>query len=363
MSSSTIERRQIDRVAVVGSDCMGVGIAQVLTVGGANVVLGDVDAEGAEAARLRLIERDRRFVADGLFDEGAVEILQQRLSAAGSIEGAVVGADYVTEAVFETRKLKEQSLARISAAVPAQAIIATNTSAIPIGELAVVRDRPERFLGVHWMNPAPFIPGVEITPGVQTAPETVDDVEAFIRAAGKVPAQVADTPGFAANRLQFALYKEAVKVVDEGLATRQQVDLVVSNAFGFRLAPFGPFAIGDMAGLDVYAASYESLASVYGDRPRTGIADTVGRGRQPAHQERQRVPRDQPGRFGGPAPIHRQGLLRTQRSAPRTRPTTRVVMPCGEVSGAIGVRLGHKCSPMKDRLQQQPNRLDDGVSQ
>jgi 3-hydroxybutyryl-CoA dehydrogenase len=95
-----------------------------------------------------------------------------------------------------------------------------------------------------------------------------------------VPARVADTPGFVANRLQFALYKEAVKVVEEGLATPEQVDLVVSNAFGFRLALFGPFAIGDMAGLDVYAASYESLAKTYGERlaAPAALTETVAAG-------------------------------------------------------------------------------------
>jgi len=266
MTHNTVEPVRVQRVAVVGSGYMGGGIAQVLALSGADVVLADVDAERAATARARLIEQAERFVADGLFDEGSVEILQQRLTAANSVEDAVVGADYVTEAVFETREIKKEALARISAAASAEAIIATNTSAIPIGELAEFVDRPERFIGVHWMNPAPFIPGVELIAGSQTSAQTVDVVEAFIRAAGKVPARVADAPGFVANRLQFALYREAVKVVEEGLATPEQVDLVVSNTFGFRLALFGPFAIGDMAGLDVYAASYATLATALGDR-------------------------------------------------------------------------------------------------
>ena len=116
------------------------------------------------------------------------------------------------------------------------------------------------------MNPAPFIPGVELIASDTTDPNVLDLAEAIIIAVGKTPARVADTPGFVANRLQFALYKEAVKVVEEGLATPAQVDLVVSNAFGFRLALFGPFAIGDMAGLDVYASSYATLAKTYGER-------------------------------------------------------------------------------------------------
>ena len=125
---------------------------------------------------------------------------------------------------------------------------------------------PERFLGVHWMNPAPFIPGVELIPGPDTDPAVLDLAEELIRGLGKTPARVADTPGFVANRLQFALYKEAVQIVADGVATPEQIDAVVSNTFGFRLALFGPFAIGDMAGLDVYASSFRTLEKAYGER-------------------------------------------------------------------------------------------------
>lgn len=266
MTHSTVTHGEIHRVAVVGSGYMGGGIAQVLALSGATVVLADVDGERAAAALNRLIEQADRFEASGLFDAGSGAVLRQRLTAANSVEDAVASADYVTEAVFETREIKRDALARISAAAPAQAIIATNTSAIPIGELAEAVEQPERFLGVHWMNPAPFIPGVELIAAAQTSAHTIETVETFIRAAGKVTARVADSPGFVANRLQFALYREAVKVVEEGLATPAEIDLVVSSTFGFRLALFGPFAIGDMAGLDVYAAAYATLAASLGDR-------------------------------------------------------------------------------------------------
>lgn len=245
---------------------MGGGIAQVLALSGLDVMLADVDSSRANAARQRLMDEARRFVASGLFPENAEEILGLRLTAGSSIEEAVGNAHYVTEAVFEAPDAKLQALAQISAAAPHDAIIGTNTSAIPISELSKAVAGPERFLGVHWMNPAPFIPAVELIAGPQTTPSVVDAAETLIRSVGKVPARVADTPGFVANRLQFALFKEAVKVVEEGLATPEQVDLVVSNAFGFRLSLFGPFAIADMAGLDVYAASYKSLEAVYGDR-------------------------------------------------------------------------------------------------
>ncbi len=277
---SPAEVPEIRRIAVVGSGYMGGGIAQVLALSGRDVVLSDVDAATADAARTRLLEQAKTFVASGLFEPGAAEILEARLTAAESIEAAVSDADYVTEAVFESREVKKAALERISRASDATTIIGTNTSAIPISELAEAVRFPERFLGVHWMNPAPFIPGVELIATAHTEESAVLAVEAMLTAAGKVPGRVADTPGFVANRLQFALYKEAVRMLEEGLATPSQIDTVVSNAFGFRLALFGPFAIGDMAGLDVYAASYESLAAEYGDRLAAPslLAETVAAG-------------------------------------------------------------------------------------
>lgn len=256
----------ISATAVVGSGYMGGGIAQVLALHGYKVALGDVDCEAAERARVRLVEQAREFEARGLLPERAAEVIEGNLAAAGSIEQAVAAADYIAEAVPEEPGLKASILRRISAAAPAGAIIGTNTSAIPIGELAPSVARPERFLGVHWMNPAPFVPGVELISGPDTAPDVLDLAEHLIRTLGKTPARVADTPGFVANRLQFALYKEAVQIVDDGVATPDQIDAVVSNTFGFRLALFGPFAIGDMAGLDVYESSYRTLEKAFGDR-------------------------------------------------------------------------------------------------
>jgi 3-hydroxybutyryl-CoA dehydrogenase len=256
----------ISTTAVVGSGYMGGGIAQVLALHGYKVMLGDVDGDTAESARARLVQQARDFEANGLLLEGASKTIEGNLVAAASIEEAVAAADYIAEAVPEKPDLKATILRRVSAAAPRHAIIGTNTSAIPIGELAVSVTGPERFLGVHWMNPAPFIPGVELIPGQDTDPAVLDRAEEFIRSLGKTPARVADTPGFVANRLQFALYKEAARIVEEGVATPDQIDAVVSNTFGFRLALFGPFAIGDMAGLDVYESAYRTLEKAYGER-------------------------------------------------------------------------------------------------
>lgn len=270
----------VSTIAVIGSGYMGGGIAMVFALGGHVVTLADADASIAERARVRLTGEADEFESQGLLDVGSAQKVRENLVAATSIERAVTGADYITEAVPEQVELKIDILRQISGAARVDAIIATNTSAIPISELAAVVTNAERFLGVHWMNPAPFIPGVELIPGPATTSRTLDIANSLMRSVGKIPVCVADTPGFVANRLQFALFKEALRIVEEGTATPEQIDVVVSNTFGFRLALFGPFAIGDMAGLDVYESSFRSLENAYGDRFSVppSLAATVAKG-------------------------------------------------------------------------------------
>jgi len=256
---------RINTIAVVGSGYMGGGIAQVFAARGHRVVLADKDLGTARAALDRLTGEAAQFEQLNLMPASSAGAIRANLAAA-PIEEAVSAADYVTEAVPEDLGTKLQTLRRIAAALPPGAIVGTNTSAIPIGTLAAALDDPSRFLGVHWMNPAPFVPGVELIPHAGTAAWVVAAAQALITGAGKNPALVADTPGFVANRLQFALFAEAVRIVEEGTATPAQVDAVVRNTFGFRLALFGPFAIGDMAGLDVYRSSYATLEAAYGER-------------------------------------------------------------------------------------------------
>lgn len=271
---------EISKVTVVGSGYMGGGIAMVFALGGYDVTLADIDATTAQRAYERLIDETRGLESRGLVAPGSVEKIRERLSHADSIDHAIARADYITEAVPEEIFLKLDTLKRISGGARSDAIIGTNTSALSINDLASVVTNPERFMGVHWMNPAPFIPGVEVVPSRATAVANVELIERLLRHVGKVPARVADTPGFVANRLQFALYKEAMRIVEEGVATPTQIDTVVSNTFGFRLALFGPFAIGDMAGLDVYESSFRTLEQAFGSRfaaPKSLVA-TVAAG-------------------------------------------------------------------------------------
>ena len=253
-------------IAVVGGGYMGGGIAQVFALAGHAVQIADRDAETAEASVARLQEQAGQFEELGLMPVGAAATITAHLAASPSIEDAVAGAEYVVEAVPENIELKHATLRRISAALRPDAVIGSNTSALPIETLSPAVSDPTRFLGVHWFNPAPFVPGVELIPSSQTSEATLVFAEQLITSIGKETARVSDTPGFVGNRLQFALFKEAVAILEEGTATQEQIDTVVRNTFGFRLSLFGPFAIGDMAGLDVYRAALGTLHEAYGER-------------------------------------------------------------------------------------------------
>jgi len=254
------------RAAVVGSGYMGGGIAQVMAMAGVHVTLADQNAAVAQSARERMLADVATQEQRQLVGAGTAALVADRVAAADTLEEAVADVQYVTEAVFEDPRVKAETLSRISSAAGPNVVIGSNTSAIPIRQLAQSVRQPERFLGVHWMNPAPFIPGIELIPTDQTDPAVLANVHEFLSALGKRPTRVSDSPGFVANRLQFALYREAMLMCEEGLVTPAELDEVVSNTFGFRLALFGPFTIGDMAGLDVYHASYATLSEAYGER-------------------------------------------------------------------------------------------------
>ncbi len=253
-------------IAVVGSGYMGGGIAQVLALAGARVALADVSAEIAQSNYERLLKESDEFVAAGLFPANATDLLKENLWAAKDIEEAVANAEYIEEAVPEVLEIKHATLGRISAAARPDAIIGSNTSTISIAKLAEVVENPERFLGVHFSNPAPFIPGVEVIPHEGTSEATVQAARTIVGETGKETATVKDVTGFVLNRLQYALFHEAAQVVEEGIASAEDVDTLVRTTFGFRLPFFGPFAIADMAGLDVYAFCYKSLQTGFPER-------------------------------------------------------------------------------------------------
>ena len=272
----------ISTVTIVGAGYMGGGIAQVLAMAGFQVTIADVSVENADASLERLQKEARDFEDQGLYAPGSAELVAKNITAGKTIEDAVADVDFIEEAVFERIDVKRDVLAKISEHARPDAIIGTNTSTIPVKELESAVTNPERFLTVHFSNPAPFIPGVELVAGKDTTPEAVAAVKELLEKSGNQGAQVADTPGMVLNRLQYALLKEATAVVEEGVATAEDVDTIVRTTFGFRLGFFGPFAIADQAGLDVYANCFVTFEDAFGDRLATPqlLTDSVAADRK-----------------------------------------------------------------------------------
>ncbi len=251
------------RATIIGAGTMGLGIAQCFAVVGLDVVLIDASPELSDLALKRLARRVRAHVDAGLLEPSALDRVAA-VTTAKDLATAVADAELVLEAVPEDIDIKREVLSICDGHAPLDAIIATNTSSLPIDELAAFVDRDERFLGMHWFNPPEWTPAVEIIPSSRTDVAVVEQVREFLLAIGKRPATVGSAPGFVANRIQFALFREAVACVAEGLATPRELDELLRGSFGFRLPFYGPFQIADMAGLDVYESIFSVLAGGLG---------------------------------------------------------------------------------------------------
>jgi 3-hydroxybutyryl-CoA dehydrogenase len=257
---------QIQHIAVVGAGYMGGGIAQVFAMTGLDVVIVDADPALTRRHLDRLCREAEDFEAQGLFEPGSADRVRANLRSADTLSEAVAEADLIEEAVLERPEVKGPVLKSIEAAARPDAIIGSNTSTLPIGDLAANLTSAQRFLGVHFSNPAPFIPGVELIAHVTTDEAAMQAAEAVVARTGKLSARVNDKAGFVLNRLQYVLLKEAINLVEEGVATAEDIDIVVRTTFGFRLPFFGPFAIADMAGLDVYEDCFRTFEEHYGER-------------------------------------------------------------------------------------------------
>jgi len=253
------------RAAIIGAGTMGLGVAECWVAAGVAVTLIDATPEQTGLARARLAARVQKHAEAGLVDP-ALSARIAGMPVADDIASAVHEADLVFEAVFERIEVKRGVFEVIEAAAPTTALIASNTSSLPIDDLAARLRRPQRFFGMHWFNPPEWTPGVELIPAQVTDPQAVAQARDFLQAIGKRPIVVGSGPGFVANRIQMALFREALACVEEGLASPEAVDEVVRSCFGFRLPFFGPFQIADMAGLDVYRDVFGILERGLGER-------------------------------------------------------------------------------------------------
>ncbi len=237
--------------AVLGAGTMGHGIAQVLALAGHDVRLYDPDTKAHEKARQAMAKSLALLVELGLNTAEQATSCLERISYHTDLSSACAGVGLVVESVPEVMELKRQIYASIEELVPPETIICTNTSALSISELARDLKHPDRFVGAHFWNPAQIIPCVEIIKGERTSDQVFDRVVEIIREAGKEPVRVLkDVPGFLGNRMQHALQREALSLVEQGVALAEDVDKVVQHGFGLRLALMGPIERADLGGLD-----------------------------------------------------------------------------------------------------------------
>jgi 3-hydroxybutyryl-CoA dehydrogenase len=248
------------RIAVVGAGLMGHGIAQVFALAGHEVAITDTVMQNLNTATSR--------IAANLRDLGDDVSAVSRVRACVDLAEAVREADYVVEAVLEDLPLKQKLFAEIERHVRPDTILASNTSVIPITSIMQGLNRRERALGTHWWNPPFLVPLVEVIETQWTEPELIAWTMALHRAAGKKPAHVKkDVPGFIGNRLQHALWREAISLVERGICDAETVDAVVKASFGRRLAVLGPIENADQVGTDLTLAIHATVLPDVESRP------------------------------------------------------------------------------------------------
>jgi 3-hydroxybutyryl-CoA dehydrogenase len=246
----------IEKISIVGSGLMGAGIAQVCAQVGIQVFLLDISQEILNRALKNIAWSLGKFIEKGKVKEN-LETIMGRIRT-GTDWASAPQADLALEAVFEKLELKKEIFEKLDEVCRKETIIATNTSAIPITEIAAVTKRPEKVLGLHFFNPVQMMEVVEVIKGIRTSEETMQAGVDFVKKIGKVPIRVeSDVPGFLLNRINLIGYVEAIRLLEQGIGRAEDIDKGVRLAFGRRM---GPLETGDLVGLDV---SYGALTAIY----------------------------------------------------------------------------------------------------
>src|ERR1700722_11039616 len=245
----------IDKVGVVGLGTMGAGIAQLCIEAGVETVARDVTPELGDKGRARIEAFLDKRVEKGQLDADGRSHAVSLLTITTEI-GDLADCDLVIEAVFEDLAVKQELFRELEAAVRPDAILATNTSALSVTEVAAVAAHPERVVGMHFFNPAPLMPLVEIVRAERTDEAAVDAAFAFAERIGKKPVRCLDTPGFIVNRILIPLLNDCIRVIDEAGITVEDLDKAMRYGAGW---PMGPAALTDLIGLDIHVHASEAL--------------------------------------------------------------------------------------------------------
>jgi 3-hydroxybutyryl-CoA dehydrogenase len=252
----------IERVTVIGAGTMGNGIAHVCAQAGLSVRLVDADAGALERARETIARNLDRQVKKGVVAPDDRAAILDRIATAGSIESGAADAQIVVEAVPERVELKRALFAELDAVAPDDAILASNTSSISITGIGAGTARPDRVIGMHFMNPVPVMALVEVIRGLATSDETTRTVMDLSRVLGKTPVEVNDAPGFVSNRVLMPMINEAIVALMEGVADADAIDTVMKLGMHH---PMGPLALADLIGLDTCLNILEVLHRELGE--------------------------------------------------------------------------------------------------
>jgi len=247
----------INRVAVLGAGTMGAGIAQVCAQVGCDVALYDVEASFAEKGRAGIEKFLQKGVDRGKVDPAAMKAALGRIRATGDFAEAVGSADLVVEAAPEKLELKRKIFADLAETAPSTALLATNTSSLPISDIADGNPAAERIVGMHFFNPVPLMKLLELVVGRETAVATTRAVHEFGERLGKEVITVRDAPGFASSRLGICIAMEAIRMVEQEVASPEDIDRAMVFGYGH---PMGPLKLTDLVGCDVRMAIAEHLA-------------------------------------------------------------------------------------------------------
>ncbi|MBD8113872.1 3-hydroxybutyryl-CoA dehydrogenase [Priestia megaterium] len=251
----------IETVMVIGAGQMGAGIAQVFAAGGYQVSLYDVDQKNTQKGIEGIDKRLKKQVGKGSLSAKEYEEIIERLHLANEITAAQK-ADLIVEAVVEKMEVKQAIFAELDSLAPSHTVLATNTSSLPITEIAAVTTRPEKVIGMHFMNPVPVMKLVEIIRGLATTDEVYQAVYETTKKLNKTPVEVHDFPGFVSNRILMPMINEAVFTLYEGVANEEDIDQVMKLGMNH---PMGPLTLADFIGLDTCLFIMETLHKGFGD--------------------------------------------------------------------------------------------------
>ncbi|MBN1636512.1 MAG: 3-hydroxyacyl-CoA dehydrogenase family protein [Deltaproteobacteria bacterium] len=268
----------IQNVAVIGAGTMGNGIAQVVSTPGYRVWINDINEEILEKAKASISASLDRIIRKGKINADDKREILGRITFMPELKEALKDADVVIEAVLENLELKKQLFGKLDTFCKPKAILASNTSQFSITAIASGVADPSRVIGMHWFNPPVIMKLIEIVRGLETSDETVEQIRQFAASVGKEVVVCRDSQGFISTRVLVALRLECYRLLEEGVATKEDIDKTLRLAFGH---PMGQFELADLSGLDIEVPICEALAKVYGERyrPPQALLQLVAAGR------------------------------------------------------------------------------------